>query len=28
LKKEGFAVDQKGKMPKVKDFQQSLVRFH
>ena len=28
LKKEGFALDRKGKMPKVKDFQQSLVSFH
>jgi hypothetical protein len=28
LKKEGFAVDRKGKMPKVKDFQRSLVSFH
>jgi len=27
LKKEGFAVDREGKIPKVKDFQQSLVRF-
>jgi alkylated DNA nucleotide flippase Atl1 len=28
LKKEGFAVDQKGKIPRLKDFQQSLVHFH
>jgi alkylated DNA nucleotide flippase Atl1 len=28
LKKEGFAMDRKGKIPRVKDFQQSLVRFH
>jgi alkylated DNA nucleotide flippase Atl1 len=28
LKKEGFAVDQKGKIPRVKDFQQSLVHFY
>jgi hypothetical protein len=28
LKKEGFAMDRKGKTPKVKDFQKSLVRFH
>jgi hypothetical protein len=28
LKKEGFVVDRKGKVPKVKDFQQSLVHFH
>jgi hypothetical protein len=28
LKKEGFAIDRKGKIPKVKDFQKSLVRFH
>jgi alkylated DNA nucleotide flippase Atl1 len=27
LKKEGFAVVRKGKVPKIKDFQQSLVRF-
>jgi 6-O-methylguanine DNA methyltransferase, DNA binding domain len=28
LKKEGFAMDRKGKTPKVKDFQKSLVHFH
>jgi len=28
LQKEGFAFDRKGKMPKVKAFQQSLVSFH
>jgi len=28
LRKEGFAVDTKGKLPKVKDFRESLVRFH
>jgi hypothetical protein len=27
LKREGFAMDRKGKIPKVKDFQKSLVRF-
>ena len=28
LKKEGFAMDRRGKIPKVKDFQKSLVHFH
>ena len=28
LKKEGFAMDRKGNVPKVKDYRQSLVRFH
>ena len=27
LRKEGFAIDTKGKVPKVKNFKQSLVRF-
>ena len=27
LRKEGFAIDTKGKVPKVKNFRQSLVRF-
>jgi alkylated DNA nucleotide flippase Atl1 len=28
LKKEGFSIDRKRKIPKVKNFQQSLLRFH
>jgi alkylated DNA nucleotide flippase Atl1 len=28
LGKEGFAVDRKGKVPKVENFKESLVRFH